>query len=205
MNTATQIRNLSLNGKNFSPVSFTVNSKMLKFSEEQIVAGLQQRKEHVFSYLYDNYAAILNGIIQRTVQNKQCAEDLLQEVFIKIWYSIESYDSKKGRLCTWMITLTTNHTIDFIRSKGYKTRKKTDSRNINDKEVTLHPFKPDRFDGLGIKKNIDRLKPEYIQLINMAYYDGLTQNEISQVLGMPLGTVKTKLRSAIGQLRKTIL
>jgi RNA polymerase sigma factor (sigma-70 family) len=205
MNTAMHMPDLSLAINYYPPASFTVNNKMLKFSEDQLVRGLQQRKEHIFSYLYDNYAPMLNGIIQRSVQNKECAEDLLQEVFVKIWKSIESYDKNKGRLCTWMITLAANHTIDFVRSKNFKARKQTDSRDIADKELACHPFKPERFDGLGIKKNVDRLKPEYIQLINMAYYDGLSQNEISQALGMPLGTVKTKLRSAIGQLRKTVL
>jgi len=205
MNTATHLKQPPSFSKNSVALSFTVNNKMLRFSEDQVVAGLQQRKEHIFSYLYDNYAAVLNGIILRTIQNSHCAEDLLQEVFTKIWYNIDSYDKNKGRLCTWMITLTVNHTIDFARSRQFKVRKQTDSGDIADKEVNGHPFKPEKFDGLGIKKNIDKLKPEYIQLINMAYFDGLTQNEISKELGMPLGTVKTKLRTAILQLRKTML
>lgn len=186
-------------------ISFPLNTNMPTFSEKQLVDGLKQRKQHVFAYVYDNYAPTLNGIIHRNVQNKECTEDLLQEVFVKIWNSIDSYDSRRGRLYTWMIAVALNHTIDFMRSKNSRVRKKTDSGDIADKQIRDDTFNPDKYDSIGIKKNICRLKPEYVQLINMAYYYGFTQNEISKALSMPLGTVKTKLRTAIIELRKKVL
>src|SRR5207253_4702565 len=74
-----------------------------KYSEEELVILLQNRDQKAFSYLYDNYAAALNGVIYRMVENRELAEDILQEAFIKIWNNFSNYDSLKGRLFTWML------------------------------------------------------------------------------------------------------
>ena len=92
--------------------------EIIKYSEEELVAQLQNRNQQAFAYLYDNYAAALNGIIYRLVEDKELAEDILQEAFVKIWNNFSSYDSAKGRLFTWMLNLTRNLTIDTLRSKG---------------------------------------------------------------------------------------
>ena len=182
--------------------SFTINTKLVKFSEEQIITGLKERKQHVFSYLYDNYSSVLMGIIYRKVSSRECAEDLLQEVFEKIWKNFDSYDSSKGRLYTWMITLAVNHTIDFLKGKSYNKRKLTSGEDVIEKNNSVSNYQAQNFDCICVKKNIGLLKPEWRQLINMAYFYGFTQSEISEELNMPLGTVKTKLRSAIIELRK---
>lgn len=187
-----------------SGFTFTVNNKLLQFSEEQLVTGLRQRKTHILSYLYDHYAAALNGIIYSTVKNRECSEDLLQEVFIKIWYNISMYDSNKGRLYTWMITVALNHSYDHVRSKSYCNRKKTGGQEKIEQSLYPNIYRADKYDAIGIKKSIDKLKPAYVQLINMAYYSGMSQSEIAKQLHMPLGTVKTKLRNAILALRKNI-
>jgi len=95
-----------------------------KYNEEELVLLLLNQDQAAFSYLYDNYAGALNNVILRMVQEQQLAEDILQEVFIKIWNNIKQYDSSKGRLFTWMINITRNLTIDTLRSKGYKKQQK---------------------------------------------------------------------------------
>ena len=173
-----------------------------KYSEEELVRMLKNKDQQAFSYLYDNYAAILNGTIYRMVEDTGLAEDILQEAFIKIWHNFSSYDSSKGRLFTWMLNITRNLTIDTLRSKTYKKQHLISSdensvNNISDKGRMV-----EKYDTIGLKKQISLLKPDLKNIIDLAYFKGYTQEEISKETQLPLGTVKTRLRTAIIELRK---
>ena len=175
-----------------------------KYNEEELVALLQSQDKQAFSYLYDNYAPALNNIIFRMVEDVALTEDILQEAFVKIWHNFTSYDKSKGRLFTWMLNLTRNLTIDMLRSKGYKKQSKISGdensvNNLQDNSVTIN-----KFDSLGIRKQLTNLKPEQRIIIDMAYFNGYTQEEIAKDLGIPLGTVKTRMRTAILELRKML-
>jgi RNA polymerase sigma-70 factor (ECF subfamily) len=176
----------------------------IKYSEEELVVQLQNRNQQAFAYLYDNYAAALNGIIYRLVEDKELAEDILQEAFVKIWNNFSNYDSNKGRLFTWMLNLTRNLTIDTLRSKGYKKQSKISSDENSVSNYADGNAVTEKFDALGIRKNLSNLKPEQRSIIDMAYFSGYTQEEISKEMGIPLGTVKTRMRSAILELRKML-
>ena len=178
--------------------------ELKKYTEEELVLLLQARDQQAFSYLYDNYSAALNGIIYRMVENRELAEDILQEAFIKIWNNFSNYDPGKGRLFTWMLNITRNLTIDTLRSKGYKKQEK-----ISGDENTVSNYSEDtriaeRFDAMGLRKQLANLKPEQRSIIDLAYFNGYTQDEISKEMGIPLGTVKTRMRTAILELRKIL-
>lgn len=179
-------------------------SSINTYTEEELVVGLKNQDQTTFSYLYDNYAGALNGVIFKMVDDTQLAEDILQEAFLKIWNNFKQYDSTKGRLFTWMVNITRNLTIDTLRSKGYKKQQQI-SHNENSvsgyKDASINP---DRFDSMGLRKQISALKPDYKIIIDLAYFSGYTQDEISKEMGIPLGTVKTRMRSAIMELRKII-
>ncbi|NOT90641.1 RNA polymerase sigma factor [Ferruginibacter sp.] len=177
---------------------------IIKYSEEELVEQLHSRNQQAFSYLYDNYAAALNGVIYRLVEDKELAEDILQEAFVKIWNNFSSYDSTKGRLFTWMLNLTRNLTIDTLRSKGYKKQGKISSDENSVSNLTDNAAVAEKFDALGIRKQLSNLKPEQRSIIDLAYFNGYTQDEISKEMGIPLGTVKTRMRSAILELRKML-
>jgi len=176
----------------------------LTYSEEELVYLLQQKNQQAFSYLYDNYAPALNGIIIRIVEKPELAEDILQEVFVKIWNSFHAYDKTKGRLFTWMVNLAKNHTIDTLRSKGYKKQSKIsgDENSVNNIQDSTHNI--DKFDAIGVSKELNNLKPDQRLIIDLAYFKGFTQEEISKQLNIPLGTVKTRMRTAILALRKNL-
>lgn len=172
------------------------------YTEEQLVFGLQQRDQQAFSYLYDHYAPALNAIIYRMVDDKELSEDILQEAFVKIWNNFNSYNKTKGRLFTWMLNLTRNLAIDTLRSKSYKKQAKISGdenavSNIKDANTGI-----EKFDSVGLAKQLANLKPDQKTIIGLAYFNGYTQDEISKQLNIPLGTVKTKMRSAILELRK---
>jgi RNA polymerase sigma-70 factor (ECF subfamily) len=173
-----------------------------KYSEDELVLCLQQRDQQAFAYLYDNYAPALNGIIYKMVQQQELAEDILQEAFVKIWDNFSQYDRSKGRLYTWMLNLTRNLTIDTLRSKGYKKQQKIfgDEKSVD--TIRDDNASVDRFDAMGLRKQLQNLKPEQKILIELSYFGGYTQEEISKEIGIPLGTVKTRIRAAIIELRK---
>lgn len=179
-------------------------STIIKYSEEELVLQLQNRNQQAFGYLYDNYAGALNGVIYRLVEDKELGEDILQEAFVKIWNNFSNYDAAKGRLFTWMLNLTRNLTIDTLRSKGYKKQSKISGDENTVSNLADNNTAAERFDAIGIRKQLANLKPEQRIIIDMAYFNGYTQDEISKEMGIPLGTVKTRMRTAILELRKLV-
>ena len=173
------------------------------YSEQDLVILLQQRSEKAFSYLYDNYSGALYGIIHSIITNTETANDVLQDVFLNIWTKIGSYDPSKGRLFTWMLNVARNAAIDKIRSKDFKDGLKNQPLpEIVDISVgtAINPSIPD----VGLKKVISRLKDEQRVLIDLSYFQGFTHEEIAKAMDIPLGTVKTRIRSALIELRTLI-
>jgi len=171
------------------------------YSEQELLSLLQQRSDTAFSYLYDNYSGALNGIINQIVPESETANDVLQEVFVSIWRKIESYDPAKGRLFTWMLNIARNASIDKIRSRSYRNNLKnqTLAENVND-PLNLQVIKP-VYDNIGLRKIVSQLKEEQRILIELSYFQGFTHEQIAKVMNIPLGTVKTRIRSALIQLR----
>jgi len=176
----------------------------IKYTEEELVYQLGLRNQQAFSYLYDNYAPALNAVIYRMVEDQALSEDILQEAFVKIWNNFNSYDKIKGRLFTWMVNITRNLAIDTMRSKGYKKQNKIsgDENSVNNLQDGNTGI--EKFDSIGVAKQLINLKPDQRQIIDLAYFQGYTQDEISKQLAIPLGTVKTKMRMAILELRKNL-
>lgn len=173
-----------------------------KYSESELVHLLQLRSEQVFSYLYDNYSGALLSIIYNIVKDEELANDVLQDVFVKIWRQSDSYDSSKGRLFTWMLNIARNASIDTIRSKSYQNSQK--NHELSENVYSAAGAFQLNVDQIGLRKLVHQLKEEYRILIDLSYFQGFTQDEISKMLDIPLGTVKTRLRSALIQLRGII-
>lgn len=171
------------------------------YTESELVALLKSRDGKAFSYLYDNYSGSLYTIIAQFVEDMEVANDVLQEVFINIWRKIETYDPGKGRLFTWMLNIARNAAIDTLRSKGYQNTQKNQSLTENDSWVSSGKLAVVNVDNIGLKKVVGRLKKEYRVLIELAYFKGYTHEEIAQIEDIPLGTVKTRIRNALTQLR----
>jgi RNA polymerase sigma factor (sigma-70 family) len=168
------------------------------YEEHELVARLKQKDNQAFSYLYDNYAGALCGIIKQIIVDNDLVNDVTQEVFVNIWRRIDSYDPAKGRLFTWMLNIARNAAIDKLRSREYQVGLK--QQPIDDQEWS-HPVVRIGIDDFGLKKVIMQLKDEQRMLIDLSYYQGYTHEQIAKALNIPLGTVKTRLRSALTQLR----
>lgn len=170
-------------------------------TEETLVTDLKEKNQEAFSYLYDNYSGALFGVINRIVQSEEIANDVLQDAFVKIWNNLPQYTKEKGALYTWLLNICRNLAIDTIRSKQYKNE--TQNHSIEDFVSVLDKTEQlqTKVDHIGLKNVLQKLKPEQLILINKVYFEGYTQEEVSKELEIPYGTVKTRIRAAILQLR----
>ncbi len=173
-----------------------------KYSETELVLLLKQRQQSAFSYLYDNYSGALHAVILNIILDTELASDVLQDVFVKIWRQINSYDDTKGRLYTWMLNIARNASIDTIRSKNFQNNKQ--NRELTENVYESAGSTQLMTDKIGLRKLVHQLKEEHKVLIELSYFQGFTQDEISKMLNLPLGTVKTRLRTALIQLRQYI-
>ena len=175
----------------------------IKYSEQELVALLKEQNNDAFNYLYDHYSGALFTIINQIVPDKDTASDVLQEVFVNVWRKMSTYDETKGRLFTWMLNIARNAAIDKVRSKGYRDNQRTqpiaEGENAG-MSISSNPVVND----VGLKKVLTTLNDEYRKLIDLSYFQGFTHEEIAKMLGIPLGTVKTRIRTAISQLRTMI-
>jgi RNA polymerase sigma-70 factor (ECF subfamily) len=173
----------------------------ITYSEGELVSLLQSRDTQAFNYLYDHYSSALYGVILPIVNEAEAANDVLQEVFLNIWRKIESYDPSKGRLFTWMLNIARNASIDVLRSKSFQnSRKNQPLAETVDWSNSYKVFQPDTAT-IGLHKLLEKLKEEQRVLIDLAYFKGYTHEEIAEIEGLPLGTVKTRIRNALIQLR----
>ncbi len=178
------------------------NTKKITLAEPDLIQGIRKRERIASEALYDMYSSALYGVIFRIVQHEELAEDILQETFVKIWNSFESFDVEKGRLFTWMVNIARNLSIDKVRSKDYRnSAKNQDIENVvsfidEQQNTGINP------DTLGVKKLVENLKPDQKSVLDLIYFRGYTHVEAAEELGIPLGTVKTRVRMAITTLRR---
>jgi RNA polymerase sigma-70 factor (ECF subfamily) len=175
--------------------------RKISLSEEELVLALRNREKIAIEALYDMYSSSLYGVISRIITDTAIAEDLLQETFVKIWHSFSAYSAEKGRLFTWMVNIARNLAIDKIRSKDFKNQSKNHELEnnvtfIDEQRNTV--YNPEL---LGVKDLVGKLKPEQRSIVELVYFKGYTHVEAADELGVPLGTIKTRLRMAIMQLR----
>lgn len=169
----------------------------LTYEEHELVASLRLKNDEAFSYLYEHYSGALYGVIKQIVADAELSNDVLQETFVNIWRRIDSYDEAKGRLFTWMLNIARNAAIDKTRSKGFQ----QSQRQIPLDGEVIQPSVRPGIDDYGLKKLILKLKDEQRLLIDLSYFQGYTHEQIATALHIPLGTVKTRIRSALTQLR----
>jgi len=162
---------------------------------------IADKEERAYTHMYNMYSKSLFAVISNMIKDRDEAEDVLQETFVKIWKNIASYNESKGRFYTWILNVARNTAIDKMRSKGFNnSRKNLSSDNF------VHLLEDgsrmnSRIDAIGLREFVKKLKPKCIEIINLLFFQGYTQQEASDELGIPLGTVKTQNRNCINDLR----
>lgn len=168
------------------------------YEESELVAALRAKETQAFGYLYDHYSGALYSVVKQIVGDAETSADVLQEAFVNIWRKMELYDESKGRLFTWMLNIARNAAIDKTRSKSFQQTSR--QQPLVEADAAYATVRPN-VDDFGLKKILQKLKDEQRMLIDLSYFQGYTHEQISKALDIPLGTVKTRIRSALTQLR----
>lgn len=170
---------------------------------KKLILKLQAGDERAFEQIYHLYSRSVHGIIFNIVRDEAVCDEVLQDVFLKIWDNAASYDEDKGRFFTWILNIARNTSIDRIRSKDFKNK----NRNTSS-ESFLHLAEEsvyaEKIDFIGLQKYINKLGPTCKKLVDLLFFRGFTQKETAQQMSMPLGTVKTKNRACIEKLRSSL-
>jgi RNA polymerase sigma-70 factor (ECF subfamily) len=170
-------------------------------TQDELLILISNKDEKAFSHIYRMYSKSLFAVISNLIRDHEEAEDVLQEVFVKIWKNIDSYNSGKGRFYTWILNIARNTAIDKLRSKGYNNSKKNLSSDNFVHLLDNNNRPTNMIDVIGIRDFVKKLKPKCIQIIELLFFKGYTQQEASEELEIPLGTVKTQNRKCINDLR----
>lgn len=166
--------------------------------------GLKNRKQSALDYLYDHYSGALYGVVFRILKKEEVSEEVLQDVFLKIWNKIDAYDSSKGKLFTWMLNIARNQAIDKTRSKEMNKGKKTDDIDYLVNKIDTRDNAELQIDAIGLKEMLMELPEDQRFIVDQLYLKGYTQSEVAEEFNIPLGTVKTRLRSAMIELRSIL-
>mgnify|MGYP002399942128 CR=1 FL=1 len=174
-----------------------------EWREQEAIQQLLAGDKQAFSDLYDRYSEALYGLILNIVANEADAENLLQDAFVKIWRNLKLFDPEKGRLFTFLATIARRTALDFIRSAF-----KSNQKMIQNTDAAVSIESPNsemaKIDFIGLDSLLEKLKPEQREIIDLIYFQGLTQQEVSDELQLPLGTVKSRCRATLLHLRTVL-
>lgn len=186
------------------------DSDYKQLGDEELMRRLFHKDKRAFEAIFDRYGDLVYSTALRVLRDAHLAQDVSQEIFVRLWRKPESYVAERGRFLTWLISVTRNRAVDEIRSRGRRLRHETASpeeqeREIpageaNDPALNAHLAEQAR----TVRAALAELPPEQRQVIELAYFGGLTQQEISDRLDQPLGTVKTRIRLGMQKLRAAL-
>lgn len=174
-------------------------------NDVELLRAVAARDEAALAQLYDRYRVILFGLLMRILNNREDAEDVLQEVFLQVWRRAADFDENRGRPFTWLVTLARSRGIDRLRTLA--ARERVAAAGARDESEAVSDAASDAFrsEQRGLVTNaLAQLPDEQQRPLMLAYFDGLTQTEIAARLGAPLGTVKTRMRTGMMRLREML-
>jgi RNA polymerase sigma factor (sigma-70 family) len=177
-----------------------VLSRFMDVHEEQIIRLLWNQDKEAITLLYDKYSSSLFGVAHRILQSEDLARDVLQDTFVKVWKNSCKYDPDKGSLFTWLLNITRRTAIDRLRARKRRSYVSEDDQQVKAEMLNMghEGFNPNH---IGVRNVVDGLDEKYRILIDLVYFQGYTHREVEDYLEIPLGTVKTRVRSALQQLK----
>ena len=169
-----------------------------------LIERMQQGDEKAFAEIYSRYSKAIFGVIHTILHDTEASEEVLQDTFMKAWKNASSYAIGKGRFYTWLLNIARNAAIDKTRSKEFKnTQKNLSTTNFVDIIATTDNLNR-KTNAIGLKAFVNALQPACIKIIEYLYFKGYTQADTADELEIPLGTVKTRARTCMNDLRKLV-
>ena len=186
------------------------DSDYKQLRDEELMRRLFYRDREAFEAIFERYGDLVYSTALRVLRDAHLAEDISQEIFVRIWRKPESYVAERGRFLTWLISVTRNRAVDEVRSRGRRQRYETASPEEQERELPAGDANDPALNAQlaeqarVVRAALAELPPEQREVIELAYFGGLTQQEISDRLAQPLGTVKTRIRLGMQKLRPAL-
>ena len=173
--------------------------------DDDLLHAIARGDETALAACYDRYRLILFGLVLRILHDREEAEDCLQEVFLQVWRRARDFDESRGRAFTWLVTIARSRALDRLRASGSRLRLTTEAARAPHEHVGDAAQEAVRSEeGAIVREALAELAEEQRHALLLAYFEGLTQSEIAERLGDPLGTVKTRMRSGMAKLRELL-
>ena len=172
----------------------------------ELITRLQSRDPQALTELYDRYGRLAYSVILRIVRDSAIADDLVQETFLRVWNRVPGLNAERGSIGAWLVAVARNRAIDYLRSSAGR------ERHTLELDVAEHPslyrdIEPDIIASdktRRVRAAMEKLAPNHRQVMELAYFEGLSQSEMAERMGQPLGTVKTWIRTALKTLREQL-
>ena len=188
----------------FLPLLFAI---YVEGDDRELAQRLKQREPAVMGELYDRYGKLAYSLIYRIVRDSGVAEDLVQETFLRVWNRAQGFDAERGALGPWLLAVARNRAIDYVRSSGGKMTRGSLELDAAEHPAVFVNFEADLLSqdrARRVRGALGRLNENQRHVIELAYFEGLSQTEMAERMGQPLGTVKTWVRSALKNLREEL-
>lgn len=206
------IRNIGRTVEFTRPAEAEVASRV-DWPDEALMVAIVARDEHAFAVLYDRYVDLVYSASLRVLGDPQLAEDAAQDVFVRLWRRPETFIAERGRFLSWLMSVTRNRAVDELRSRGR--RRKREGGPLGEPDEAAEPvFSNEAIDPLHsaqlheeqaiVRGALAVLPREQKLALELAYFGGLTQQEIAARLHEPLGTIKTRIRLGMQKLRRAL-
>ena len=175
--------------------------------DRELAERLKRREPQAMGELYDRYGRVAYVLIVRVVRDTGVAEDLVQETFLRVWNRVQGFDSERGSLGAWVLTVARNRAIDYVRSVDGRMAQNAVELETRENPALFANLETDILNSdqaRRLRGAFEKLTPNQKTVIELAYYEGLSQTEMAERMKQPLGTVKTWVRTALRTLREEL-
>jgi RNA polymerase sigma-70 factor (ECF subfamily) len=172
-------------------------------SDAALIQRIVERDESALAVLYDRYAGMLSSVLNRILHDTQAAEEILQDIFYQLWRTAGNFDATRGSLPGWLMVIARNRAISRLRRHNPAGGDELEENTVVMQSNLESNVAQTQMIG-KVKGALEKLPQEQRAAIELAYFDGLTHTEIAAKTGDPLGTVKTRLRTAVETLKKNL-
>ncbi len=179
---------------------------VLAMEDGDVIVRMQRREPQALAELYDRYGGMIYRLVLRMVRDSGIAEDLVQETFLRAWNRAAAFDAERGAAGPWLLAIARNRALDFLRAQS---RHGGNTMELNEAEHPARfvnfPAEALNFDlARQVKRALEQLSTDQRAAIELAYFEGMSQSEIAERMGQPLGTVKTWMRRAMQRMRESM-
>jgi RNA polymerase sigma factor (sigma-70 family) len=173
-------------------------------SDEALLSLVASSDDHALAELYDRFGRVAYGLALRILRDEALAQDAVQEAFMAVWRSADRFRAERAKASTWILTLVHRRSVDLVRREDRRRGEPLESAGEPAAQETVEDEATLGFERRVVQEALTRLRPEQREALELGYYGGLTQSELAERLGLPLGTIKSRMFTGLSRLRELL-